>query len=594
MTCVRSDSVADRSMTDARVLLERHKPAPRLRLARGVLRRLRGDLDGFADERARARRRHGRSPSRRSSRSASSARTSTRTAPRRSPPTRSATPRATTRPTPPRCTASRHYRDRVHGHARRDAQGRLWLQYWLFYYYNDFQLLGPLFSGGKHEGDWELVQLRLGADEKPEQAVFSQHKTGARARPGSDVAQGAATRRSSTSRAARTPTTSRPARTGPASWFDQADGKGPQIVPDARRARRPPSPPGCCGRASGATPSRPPAAGLLEPDQPGPRARTGWTRRSSPARRPKQAPPPPAPPARPTVQRTARRHVVVRLRRRRPRRPRSSSRCARKGSDEPAVTKAFPLDGDRPGRGRAARRRPRLRRLDERRRRRRRGLRGRQGQVTDIASLFVWRKAGWSIAAITGEIDISNARAPRARDRRRARRRRRPASSSTSAASASSTAPACTCSTRSATRARAGRSRSSSPTTARRAASSTSAARGPRTWMHASRGRGGRRRPERSNPVLRMPAAIPVIVASSGERASSRPARTRRSSSTCRCESGSIHGLRCSRRRCSAGVSSSSRPWPVTVSTRSTTLSYSATQVGPEALARCPRRPSDR
>src|SRR5262249_39873425 len=29
------------------------------------------------------------------------------------------------------------YRDRVHGHARKDSQGRLWLQYWLFYYYND-------------------------------------------------------------------------------------------------------------------------------------------------------------------------------------------------------------------------------------------------------------------------------------------------------------------------------------------------------------------------------------------------------------------------------------------------------------------------
>ena len=55
-------------------------------------------------------------------------------------------------------------------------------------------------------------------------------------------------------------------------------------------------------------------------------------------------------------------------------------------------------------------------------------------------------------------------------------------------------------------------------------------------------------------PVLRMPAAIPVIVASSGSRASSRPARTRRSSSTCRCESGSTHGLRCESRRCSAGV----------------------------------------
>ena len=78
------------------------------------------------------------------------------------------------------------YRDRVYGHARRDTQGRLWLQYWLFYYYNDFQLLGPLLSGGKHEGDWELVQLRLDAAEQPVEAVFSQH-THAESKPWANV-----------------------------------------------------------------------------------------------------------------------------------------------------------------------------------------------------------------------------------------------------------------------------------------------------------------------------------------------------------------------------------------------------------------------
>src|SRR5829696_9305252 len=77
------------------------------------------------------------------------------------------------------------YRDRAYGHARRDRNGRLWLQYWLFYYYNDFQLL-PFVSGGKHEGDWELVQIRLGPSEQPEQAVYTQHKT-AESRPWSDV-----------------------------------------------------------------------------------------------------------------------------------------------------------------------------------------------------------------------------------------------------------------------------------------------------------------------------------------------------------------------------------------------------------------------
>src|SRR4029079_17612253 len=71
--------------------------------------------------------------------------------------------------------AQAKYRNRVHGHARRDSQGRLWLQYWLFYYYNDYQLLGPL-SGGNHEGDWELVQVRLDAAEQPQQIVYSPPK----------------------------------------------------------------------------------------------------------------------------------------------------------------------------------------------------------------------------------------------------------------------------------------------------------------------------------------------------------------------------------------------------------------------------------
>src|SRR3954471_3397819 len=67
------------------------------------------------------------------------------------------------------------YRDRVYGHARKDSKGRLWLQYWLFYYYNDFQLVGSLLGGGRHEGDWELVQLRMGEHE-PELVACSQHK----------------------------------------------------------------------------------------------------------------------------------------------------------------------------------------------------------------------------------------------------------------------------------------------------------------------------------------------------------------------------------------------------------------------------------
>lgn len=121
------------------------------------------------------------------------------------------------------------YRDRVHGHARRDTHGRLWLQYWLFYYYNDFKLAGPLLSGGKHEGDWELVQLRLSAAETPELAVFSQHKE-AESRPWADVRRSGNTPLVYVARGSHA-NYFRAGSHFTGTWFDQADGKGPQITP---------------------------------------------------------------------------------------------------------------------------------------------------------------------------------------------------------------------------------------------------------------------------------------------------------------------------------------------------------------------------
>ena len=47
------------------------------------------------------------------------------------------------------------YRNRMYGHAVTGSDGRLWLQYWFFYFYNDYNLLGPLVHAGLHEGDWE-------------------------------------------------------------------------------------------------------------------------------------------------------------------------------------------------------------------------------------------------------------------------------------------------------------------------------------------------------------------------------------------------------------------------------------------------------
>lgn len=51
---------------------------------------------------------------------------------------------------------------------------RLWLQYWIFYYYNSFDVLGF----GLHEGDWEMVQVGLESSTlTPVEATYSIHET---------------------------------------------------------------------------------------------------------------------------------------------------------------------------------------------------------------------------------------------------------------------------------------------------------------------------------------------------------------------------------------------------------------------------------
>jgi hypothetical protein len=72
--------------------------------------------------------------------------------------------------------AHRSYGDQIYGHAAIDTKGATWLQYWFFYYYNDKAFL---FSG-LHEGDWEMVQLRLGADAEPDVVAYAQHTRGER------------------------------------------------------------------------------------------------------------------------------------------------------------------------------------------------------------------------------------------------------------------------------------------------------------------------------------------------------------------------------------------------------------------------------
>lgn len=76
-----------------------------------------------------------------------------------------------------RMHARPEYADRVYGHAVTDGDGRRWLQYWWFYYYNDKSFLGI----GVHEGDWEMMQLRLApGDGAPDAVTLAQHDDGER------------------------------------------------------------------------------------------------------------------------------------------------------------------------------------------------------------------------------------------------------------------------------------------------------------------------------------------------------------------------------------------------------------------------------
>src|SRR5215211_97455 len=68
------------------------------------------------------------------------------------------------------------FADRVYGHEIGADDGGAWLQYWLFYLYNDKAFLGF----GLHEGDWEMAQVRIGPDGEPREMTFAQHNHGQR------------------------------------------------------------------------------------------------------------------------------------------------------------------------------------------------------------------------------------------------------------------------------------------------------------------------------------------------------------------------------------------------------------------------------
>lgn len=60
----------------------------------------------------------------------------------------------------------------VYARVYQDQFGTTFLQYWYWYYFNDGKAPGEYFD---HEGDWEMVQLRLDANDAPIMATFAQH-----------------------------------------------------------------------------------------------------------------------------------------------------------------------------------------------------------------------------------------------------------------------------------------------------------------------------------------------------------------------------------------------------------------------------------
>src|SRR5918995_1802414 len=69
------------------------------------------------------------------------------------------------------------YANRIYGRVVR-CRGRKWLQYWFWLYYNPKHLLGF----GRHEGDWEMIQVGLSEADEPELVTYAQHDHGERKR----------------------------------------------------------------------------------------------------------------------------------------------------------------------------------------------------------------------------------------------------------------------------------------------------------------------------------------------------------------------------------------------------------------------------
>jgi hypothetical protein len=68
--------------------------------------------------------------------------------------------------------AHQEFRNVIYGRVVPEGD-ELWLQYWFFYFLNDYQLAWGI---DVHEGDWEMVQLRIPTGvEEPDVACYAQH-----------------------------------------------------------------------------------------------------------------------------------------------------------------------------------------------------------------------------------------------------------------------------------------------------------------------------------------------------------------------------------------------------------------------------------
>jgi hypothetical protein len=127
--------------------------------------------------------------------------------------------------------AQPRYADRVYGHWATGGDGRIWLAYWFFYFYNDYDLIGTLIKAGLHEGDWEMIQLRLDPQgQTPDLAVYAQH-THAGSKPWSAVEKVGSRPVVYPARGSHASYFS-PGTKWTGAWFDHADGQrpGPELA----------------------------------------------------------------------------------------------------------------------------------------------------------------------------------------------------------------------------------------------------------------------------------------------------------------------------------------------------------------------------